>query len=62
MLLLTGVCKVKLVEEVMHSEGGINLEKRALHATKAHWADTTNVSKRKSQGQLSESSHKPKKP
>ena len=36
MLLLTGVCQVKLVEEVMHSEGGINLEKRALHATKAH--------------------------
>ena len=62
MLLLTGVCQVKLVEEVMHSEGGINLEKRALHATKTHWVDTTNASKRKSKGQSSESSCKTKKP
>ena len=62
MLLLTGMCKGKLVEEVLHSEGGINLEKRALHATKTHWVDTTNASKRKSQGQSSESSCKTKKP
>ena len=57
------LCKVKPVEEVLHSEGQINLETVGSPSTKnamrRHYA---NASKRKSQGQSSESSCKPKKP
>ena len=64
MLLLRGMCvKGNPVGEVLHSEDHINLETvGSPHLKNVMRRHSANASKRKSQGQLSESLCKPKKP